>query len=353
METSNYTRITVDKDLVNAQFIDKYGLVCEYIGDTVIVYCNIKIFSDKPVSTEATNLLPFLPLLRYNLYICIGSTKEIKNILNHYLNAVRNNLETHFLFSCVPGYNIEDYPIVVDKIAIDYHHIHLSNRVDLEDKTDKNIIEQMIKSYYSVLPDIKTRYEQKIIEKKTQALKELVSTISKRRIIALKETIAEQNKNVERAEEALRRSYMTIREAEMMLEQYKLSEPNADKQVEYIFNKYPNLQVSDYALTIDTDTINISGVNIGKFRITININDNRIKVRNLTRRISDIYDHPHVKNEEFCLGNMKIEVQRLLSNCLYFELIDFIVELLHYYNEKDCYSSLHRWNTKEDEDANN
>jgi len=58
-----------------------------------------------------------------------------------------------------------------------------------------------------------------------------------------------------------------------------------------------------------------------------------MRFRNLTRKRA-LYDHPHVKEERPCLGNLTSEIYRQMKNREYFKVVAWCLLFLHtYYNE--------------------
>jgi len=95
-------------------------------------------------------------------------------------------------------------------------------------------------------------------------------------------------------------------------------------------------------LFFKTKTVVIDKAVIGRFKIIIDILNNKIIFDNL-----DKYDdrmHPHIERSgDACWGNIGTPVAKLLGAGKFDELINLIINFLHSYNPEDAYETLHHF----------
>ncbi len=82
---------------------------------------------------------------------------------------------------------------------------------------------------------------------------------------------------------------------------------------------------------------------IGEFRLDLFFNG-LLRLRNLrnTGRY-DLYDHPHVRDGEPCLGNIGDGLAKLIASSQFSVAARVLIEYLHGYDPRDAYCEIHHW----------
>ena len=87
-------------------------------------------------------------------------------------------------------------------------------------------------------------------------------------------------------------------------------------------------------IIVHTDTIYIPyrgrNYRIGAFRIAINFRDGTVRMRNVSHR-AGYYDHPHIKDEVCCWGNIREGVANLVKQYELQTLVTLLIEFLKSY----------------------
>lgn len=74
----------------------------------------------------------------------------------------------------------------------------------------------------------------------------------------------------------------------------------------------------------------------GEFRLRFDFRGRQVRIYNTTRRIGQ-YDHPHVNDHQFCLGDQRSLVDGLMRRHDYSAAVSVIVDLLKQVNPEDTY----------------
>lgn len=99
------------------------------------------------------------------------------------------------------------------------------------------------------------------------------------------------------------------------------------------------LRISDRTVEYETLMLSVtlpdeSELPMGRFRIRINLDEFRIKIKNINNA-RDGRDHPHVPHEDPCWGGYDAEVVRYMENSQVSELVEFLFGYLQSYNADD------------------
>ncbi len=82
---------------------------------------------------------------------------------------------------------------------------------------------------------------------------------------------------------------------------------------------------------------------IGKFRIDIGL-DGVVLFKNIANTCRyPLYDHPHTRDGEPCLGNLTDSVGKLVANLQLATLAEVLIQYLEIYSEDDAYCKVEYW----------
>lgn len=79
---------------------------------------------------------------------------------------------------------------------------------------------------------------------------------------------------------------------------------------------------------------------IGEFIVRINIAEDEIHILNTTQRVQNTYDTPTIMNTNPCWGNVKKDVDRALSACMYADLFTDLIDYISSPNVSSGYLAL-------------
>jgi hypothetical protein len=134
------------------------------------------------------------------------------------------------------------------------------------------------------------------------------------------------------------------RELEQVLESLTLPEEYWKQEWKHL-TEHPSivkgtLTMAEQMVRFETVLLNIhdhstdADIPLGRFRISINMNDGRIKIENINNRRSD-RDHPHVSRGTPCWGGYQSEINEHVQNNRLAALVEFIIAYLQTYNPDD------------------
>lgn len=82
---------------------------------------------------------------------------------------------------------------------------------------------------------------------------------------------------------------------------------------------------------------------IGKFRIDVGL-DGTVLFKNIANTCRyPLYDHPHTRDGEPCLGNLTESVGKLVANVQLATLAEVLIQYLEIYSEDDAYCRVECW----------
>lgn len=186
---------------------------------------------------------------------------------------------------------------------------------------------------------------------------------------AYETSVKDLNEKCESLQEELSVLYNTIRTKRRLLEAMK-HETNRDtelnKQFDLIKLHIPLLRSFEFTkngISLETEMLYLDGDNaeidpvefdrfpIGRYYVQFERGGSPF-VTNLTHRLQYRYngilsywDHPHVKDHVPCLGNVREEVNRMVTEDKWFGAITYVIEALQSYNSRDGWSpvGLPKW----------
>jgi hypothetical protein len=201
------------------------------------------------------------------------------------------------------------------------------------------------------------RYKQRFAEHQDEYRKEYIALCQKRLDIEIsraQSSLGESQKKLERHMEGIvkeRRNQTLLRGGLANLEALKKGEDTAEKfSVE--FNKLLEvahvecLAVDDGVLKVYTDMIYIDydekRFRIGEFEIRIS-GEGNVRMRNLSGYIKRNCQHPHVREEIPCLGNISEGIAKLVADYQFSVAAQILIEFLHSYNASDPHCPITEW----------
>jgi hypothetical protein len=103
---------------------------------------------------------------------------------------------------------------------------------------------------------------------------------------------------------------------------------------------------NDNVLTIFTHTLRMENIDNGEtaeagefaIKLYIDNNDGRVSVTNQTRRLGQ-YDHPHVSDGHFCVGDQRRLIESLMTRTELAAMTNVVIDLLKQVNPADVYTS--------------
>jgi len=101
--------------------------------------------------------------------------------------------------------------------------------------------------------------------------------------------------------------------------------------------------VRDLNMEVHTKELILMGHKIGRFNITINVEDGTFHCYNLDRIVNGCHHHPHVCDGEACFGEISEEVSRLVGKQELATAIFRIWSRLKMYSGPGAYVELERW----------
>lgn len=117
-------------------------------------------------------------------------------------------------------------------------------------------------------------------------------------------------------------------------------------------NRHPRIQsimLSDGVVDIETDPITMThpddsskSVLLGRFRIKMNMNDNRIHMKNLDNPKRN-RDHPHIQREVPCFGGHETTISKLQAEGEIAALYEVLIQYLESYNPDDDWGRYAEW----------
>ena len=144
------------------------------------------------------------------------------------------------------------------------------------------------------------------------------------------------------------------REKHILLKVYEENQVDFEAEFDRMFSEFRVQFDSSFNFFFITDTIVIQGITVGRFKITVNSTNGAIEVLNIDKRIrreggsGGFYDHPHVLNTSMCLGNIAVEVAKLIGEFKYFDAAYLVREALYFYDREGRYIELEAWMTPEE-----
>ncbi len=112
-------------------------------------------------------------------------------------------------------------------------------------------------------------------------------------------------------------------------------------------NQYKDVYLSDgeiVALSYHVEiTYNHYTYDIGEFDIRIKLESGDVVISNLTHRLDDQYDHPHILDGAACLGNIGKGITKMLAEFEFFGALQLINMFLHSYNPSSPYHKIEYW----------
>jgi hypothetical protein len=177
----------------------------------------------------------------------------------------------------------------------------------------------------------------------------------------LQKQIAKTEENLHKAEELVEKATKelveAIRQREDLAQQKEALQNAVPKEKEKFgrefeeITKLPDVEkvcVLDGVLRVFTGIINVNyqgrEYEIGKFKIEVRF-DGEVRCHNLSRKINEEFDHPHVKNAVPCLGNIRSAVAKLIGQYRFLELTVLLIEFLKTVNPSDRFpgAGLENW----------
>jgi hypothetical protein len=107
-------------------------------------------------------------------------------------------------------------------------------------------------------------------------------------------------------------------------------------------------------VSLDTSSITLEAVKLGRFRINLNMDTHEYRVVALSAnpaRSDDTVTHPHVRNNVLCEGESSITLKKALNEGRYFDFFTIIERLLKTYNNSSPFVSLENWYEESEEDS--
>jgi len=103
------------------------------------------------------------------------------------------------------------------------------------------------------------------------------------------------------------------------------------------------LAVDSEKISIITDRICMGNRDIGEFKIDIYFDAGILGFRNLTRRIDNHYDHPHVLNGAANPGNLSETCPKLIADHQFATVATLAIKYLCSYNAANALCPIERW----------
>ena len=130
---------------------------------------------------------------------------------------------------------------------------------------------------------------------------------------------------------------------------YEANQIDFEAEFDRLFSEFRAQFDANLNFYFITDTIEIDGIILGRFRITMN-NNGTFSVVNIDNKIvnkNGEYDHPHVLNSNMCLGNIAVQVAELIGQHKLFDAAYLVRESLYFYNREGQYIEIEAWMTPE------
>jgi hypothetical protein len=191
-------------------------------------------------------------------------------------------------------------------------------------------------------------FSKELDERAARAFARLMTGNPERRVQEQRRAIDEQETQMQQAEAQMLtiRSRLEIRkrELEQVLESLTMPEDYWIEEWNHL-RSHPKiapgtLTMAEQMVRFDTVLLNIydqqddKEIPLGRFRISVNMNDGNIKIENINNRRSD-RDHPHVTRGNPCWGGYASEVNEHVQNNRLAALVEFIINYLQTYNPTD------------------
>ncbi len=133
------------------------------------------------------------------------------------------------------------------------------------------------------------------------------------------------------------------------------AEAEYDRMMKLIPNLYKLIELDGEDLFAHTYMVEITHnhhtYEIGEFEVRINLATGVLNISNLTKRIDDSYDHPHINDGASCLGNIGKGIIKMLAEFELFGVLQLVHTFLHSYNSSSPYKKIQYWDPNyEDEE---
>ena len=119
-------------------------------------------------------------------------------------------------------------------------------------------------------------------------------------------------------------------------------------EIEALHNEFDSVRISRAKHTVDvtTESIELEGVYLGRFRITLDKPSRAYQVEALDPNPAatcESYSHPHVDGETLCAGDGKTAIDAALSQGRVCDFFVLVRQILNTYNSGSAYVQLDDW----------
>ncbi len=192
-------------------------------------------------------------------------------------------------------------------------------------------------------------------EKRTHRFKVAFANAVDNKVKEYKRNIEQNEDDAEEKEEELlelRRKVVADKYAMQVIDgtvgQWKQkAEAEYDRIMKLIPNLYKLIELDGEDLYAHTHYVEITHkrqtYEIGEFEVRINLSTGNLKISNLTKRLDDTYDHPHIIDGSSCLGNIGKGIIKMLAEFELFGVLQLVHSFLHSYNPNSPYKKIEFW----------
>jgi hypothetical protein len=190
-----------------------------------------------------------------------------------------------------------------------------------------------------------------------------ISSAVERRLVESRQNIRTNEENARRLESELLSTYLQIsfdKKAVEALDQTKYKWKKAAERdyssiLKLVPSHYKRIEILVNEIRAYTHTIYIvyegSEYLIGDFCVMIEPSTGTLTIDNLTNKLEDRFDHPHVDNGHPCLGNAEPGILKMLSELELFGVLEAVYRFLHSYNADSPYVTIEHYDPEyEDND---
>lgn len=291
-----------------------------------------------------------------NLYIvCFPQDTSFKNIKNiKYKTLIykgkkvnNDNGQEYMQVLDIPDFALpikDDNGITIGFIAYNIINIFFDiMHVELQ-ALHLELIRDTVDSYLKIENSLKELFNEYLSVKGRTELIKYIKNISEREKEKLKREISDYEYNINKYTSAIIDWHKSLRNTVLKLKGIESEKINIEEEVEKLITEHDIKFNTEGLIWFETEDIYIKSILIGRFRITLNLEQGSIKIKNLTRKIQE-YDHPHIRNEILCLGELNVAITKLTSEYKFIEVAKLCKEMLYFYNPSSAHMQIERWIT--------
>lgn len=204
-------------------------------------------------------------------------------------------------------------------------------------------------------------------ELQSRQFQENISAAVERRLSESRQNIRTNEDNAQRLEAELLSTYRQLasdRKAIEALDQTKYkwkqtAERDYSSILKLVPSHYKRIEILVNEIRAYTHTIYIvyegSEYLIGDFCVMIEPATGMLTINNLTNRLEDRFDHPHIDDGHPCLGNAEPGILKMLSELELFGVLEAVYMFLQSYNSDSPYITIEHYdpNYEDDDDKYN